>query len=449
MNVLLVSANTLTTPYPVYPLGLDHVAGALGSRHRVRIADMNLLKTAEALGEVIDDFNPGLVGISLRNIDNTDCIDPRGFMAEYRQLVEAIRERTPAPLVLGGAGFTIFPEAAMTALGADFGIIGEGERLAELIAALERGQTGAAVSGVITPGATAERPLPWFGPVLRTPSGTRPHIAYYLERGGMLNLQTTRGCPLGCVYCTYPRIEGRRLRPFAPEAVARTAVQLEAEGARYLFITDSVFNTDASHCLAVARAFRRAGLTIPWGAFFAPTRPTPDFFPTLADAGLQHVEFGTESLAEPVLTAYGKPFRAADVFPAHRAPVEAGLFVAHYFLLGGPGETRDTLAQTLAHIERLKRTVLFFFCGMRIYPHTALHARAIEEGQVSAGDPLVTPVFYQAPDLTAEEILEAVTAAARGRINWVIGAGGEQAGRVVSRLHARGHTGPLWEHLIR
>ncbi len=79
-------------------------------------------------------------------------------------------------------------------------------------------------------------------------------------------------------------------------------------GARYLFITDSAFNADEDHSLAVAGAFRRHGLTIPWGAFFAPMRPPEGFYDVLAEAGLTHAEFGTESLCDPQLKRYGKPF---------------------------------------------------------------------------------------------------------------------------------------------
>ena len=86
----------------------------------------------------------------------------------------------------------------------------------------------------------------------------------------MIGLQTQRGCRLRCVYCAYPHIEGRSVRPFDVEAVAAEARALEALGARFLILTDAVFNGAAEHALAVAGALRRAGLSIPWGGFFAP-----------------------------------------------------------------------------------------------------------------------------------------------------------------------------------
>jgi radical SAM superfamily enzyme YgiQ (UPF0313 family) len=239
------------------------------------------------------------------------------------------------------------------------------------------------------------------------------------------------------------------MRLIPPEEVAATALSLEAAGAKYLFLTDSAFNAHPEHSLAVAEAFIKAGLNIPWGGFFAPTRPSATYFDALKAAGLTHVEFGTEALCDPILKSYGKPFMRADVFHAHQAALAAGLHVAHYFLLGGPGEDAATLAETLSNIDKLKKTVLFLFCGMRIYPHTALYDRALAEGVISPTEDLLQPVFYQSPAISSEAILKAAREAARGRFNWIIGAGDAETAALVEKMYARGFTGPLWEYLIR
>jgi hypothetical protein len=150
-----------------------------------------------------------------------------------------------------------------------------------------------------------------------------------------------------------------------------------------------------------------------------------------------------------VLKAYRKPFRAAEVFEAHAAALEAGLHAAHYFLLGGPGENSDTLEETLERVEGLKRCALFFFCGMRIYPQTELCDLAAREGQTGSSGNLLAPVFYRPAGMDGAGILERVRERAGGRLNWIIGDGGGKSAAVVARLHARGHSGPLWEHLVR
>lgn len=449
MKVLLVSANTLMEPYPVYPMGLDYVAAAIGSRHKVKIVDMNVLGSKEMLVGVIDDFKPEVIGISLRNIDNTDTSDPRGFIGSYRDLVETIRMHSDALVVLGGSGFTIFPGEIMAALGADYGVIGEGERMALLLNAIEKRRDVAGIPGIVSQKVQPLSAGPWRKNFSRIFPQDTQHAEFYLKKGGMLNLQTKRGCNQKCIYCTYPHIEGARQRLVDPIAVADTARRLQEAGARYFFITDSTFNSDARHTLEIAKALTKAGVSIPWGAFFMPVKPPEGYYRTLAEAGLSHVEFGTESLSNRMLKAYRKPYRVSDVFRAHHAAVEQGLHVAHYFLLGGPGENPDTLNRTLSRIEEIKKAVFFFFCGMRIYPNTKLYDIAVSEGQLGSDQDILEPVFYHSSSIRADTIIDRVKERAAGRINWIIGAGDDKTAAIVTRLHARGHTGPLWEYLIR
>ncbi|MEQ8161181.1 MAG: radical SAM protein, partial [Smithellaceae bacterium] len=273
-------------------------------------------------------------------------------------------------------------------------------------------------------------------------------VKFYLASGGMLNLQTKRGCPFHCSYCTYPHIEGGRMRFFPPDKIAEEARKLEQAGAKYIFITDSAFNASYEHSRAVAQAFIKAGVSIPWGGFFAPTLPPPGYFQELADAGLSHVEFGTEALTDTMLKNLGKPFGVASVFEAHAQALQAGLNIAHYFLLGGPGEDRRTLLGTLDNAEKLEKSVFFFFCGIRIYPHTALYDVALREGRIAPGQNLLSPVFYRSPHITEKEIEKMVEERAAGRFNWLVGAGENKTARLLPRLYKRGFCGPLWERLI-
>lgn len=449
MKVLLVSANTLTQPYPVYPLGLDYVAGAIADRHQVRILDLNAEEDENVLFTVIDAFSPDVIGMSIRNVDTSDASNPKGFFAGYKELAADLRARSSATIILGGSGFTIFPGETMRALGANYGIIGEGERLVLLLEAIEGRRDAASIPGVVTQHSPVVFPTPWPNGIVRKFDPHLPHLGYYLENGGMLNLQTKRGCRFNCIYCTYPQIEGHVMRLFDPQEVADTARRLQEAGARYFFVSDSAFNASVEHSLAIAQAFKKAGVSIPWGAFFAPVTPVDDYYRILADAGLTHVEFGTESLSDAVLKAYRKPFRVGQVFEAHAAAVAAGIYVAHYFLLGGPGETPTTMVDTLERIETLDKCVLFFFCGMRIYPQTDLYEIACQDGQIEASGNLLEPLFYRSPEIGGREILARVRERADGRLNWIIGDGGEQTAGVISRMYARGYSGPLWEHRIR
>lgn len=449
MKVLLISANTLKIPYPVYPLGLDYVAGCLDSHYQTKIVDLNDFAGPESLEEMIRNFLPDFAGVSIRNIDNTDVLKCRNFLPEYRELIDRIRKNSKAKIILGGSGFTIFPVEFMRELDADYGIVGEGERLSLLLDALEKNADVQKIPGVLTKGESDVVYEPYSGSINRRFDPVNPHTRFYLSWGGMLNLQTKRGCPFHCSYCTYPHIEGGRMRFYDPQAIAASARELQDAGAKYIFITDSAFNASYDHSSQVAQAFIEAGVSIPWGGFFVPTFPPADYFRRLADAGLTHVEFGTESLSDKVLANLRKPFSSENVFTAHKQALDAGLHVAHYFLLGGPGENEETLQKTLTGIEKLEKAVFFFFGGVRIYPHTDLYDVAVRDGQIAAGENILPPVFYRSPEITVEEIMQMVENYAKGRPNWLIGAGEVKTARILPRLYRRGFTGPLWEYLIQ
>ncbi len=450
MRILLVSPNTLTAPYPVYPLGLDYVAGSISSEHEVRIADLNALSPTE-LDEILLSFSPDIIGVSCRNIDNTDAGDSRYFINGYAKLVSHLRALSNATIICGGCGFTIMPEQILAALGADYGIIGEGERFGLVVEAVKNRRDPALIPGVISASSPVgtRTPAPWDGPILREFRNHNAHKEFYLDKGGMLNLQSKRGCCFTCIYCPYPHIEGHKQRLVDPDEVARMALELQTAGAKYFFITDSAFNSDIDHSLAVAKAFKAAGVSIPWGGFFAPVKLPADYFSIMASAGCAHVEFGTEAMADSVLKSYRKPFVVQEVFTAHRQALDAGLHVAHYFLMGGPGESAATIMESLDNVELLEKTVLFFFIGIRIYPRTALYDIALREGKITSSTNLLEPIYYKADDIDRETIENLVQARVGTRINCILGSGGNEGADTVSKMHARGYTGPLWEYLIR
>jgi radical SAM superfamily enzyme YgiQ (UPF0313 family) len=439
----------MTEPYPVYPLGLDYVLHAISPPHQVKTIDMNEVKSSSALAEVLSQYLPDIIGLSIRNIDNTDEDNVKTFIGNIRELIAVIRQHSKGLIILGGSGFTILPIECMARLDADFGIIGEGERLQLLLQALERNERVDNIPGIVTRNSPATFTEPWAWSFERGVLPDHSYIPFYLKRGGMLNVQTKRGCPFKCVYCTYPHIEGTQFRFADPAEVANTARMLQDAGARYLYITDSTFNGNYEHSLEVAAAFRKAGISIPWGGFFTPTAPPPDYYTILAQAGLKHVEFGTEALADRVLASYGKPFHADDVFISHREALSAGLHVAHYLMTGGPGENEDTLRETLTNADRLEKTVFFIFNGIRLYPHTTLYNLAIKEGQIEPRCDLLEPVFYWSPSLPRKTAIDLVKNHIGSRTNWVIGSGPPQMYKIIERLHARGHVGPLWERLIQ
>ncbi|MCJ7616614.1 MAG: lipid biosynthesis B12-binding/radical SAM protein, partial [Desulfobacterales bacterium] len=131
MKILLISSNIASTPYPTYPLGLSMVAAALKNAgydaYQFDFLENNC--SLEKLGYEIKQINPDIIGISIRNIDNVNLLNERRYIDAVRNIVEKIRQETDAKVVIGGSGFSIMPEVILRELGADYGIVGEGETL--------------------------------------------------------------------------------------------------------------------------------------------------------------------------------------------------------------------------------------------------------------------------------------------------------------------------------
>jgi radical SAM superfamily enzyme YgiQ (UPF0313 family) len=449
-RILLISTNCCTTPDPVFPLGLAHLSAALRQAgHGSRWFDCQFASLSPA--EVLRDYRPDVVGISVRNIDDVLIRKRETFFDGLAQMCRDIRRAQPSVIVLGGSGFSIFPRQLLELSGADFGVQGEGEAsLPALVSALGQGGEYRSIPGLVhrQGGEIIVNAPALSGPETLLTAADRPAdlMAHYLARGGMLNLQTQRGCRHGCSYCTYPLIEGRAHRRRPPEAVAEEMAQLRAAGARYAFIVDSVFNSSPQHVVETCEALIRRRLAMPWGCFLRPQGLTAELVGLMARAGLAHIEFGSDSFCDAVLAACGKQMTFEDILESSDLARKAHLDVCHFLIAGGPGETRATLEEGFSNSQRLKGAVILAVAGMRVYPGTDLFKQALSEGRIQGDADLLEPTYYLAPGLAVEAVFGQLEEFARRAPNWIVGDPDPAYKGLVARLRQRGVAGPLWSY---
>jgi radical SAM superfamily enzyme YgiQ (UPF0313 family) len=449
-RLLLISANGCTAPDPVFPLGLAHLNAAL-RRAGHQTSWFDVLTAPGLLPEALRAVRPDFVGISLRNIDDVTFSRQETFFADLLPLTAVIRREVDCPIILGGSGFSIFPERLLELAGADFGIVGEGESaLPALIEALENRRDHQAIPGLVfrqgsrilaNPPATAS-----LEQGLAEADRPGPVAAYYVRHGGMLNLQTQRGCALRCCYCTYPLIEGRRHRRRPPEVVAEEFEQLQRCGARSVILVDSVFNSSAQHVTEVCEALLRRQVKVPWGCFLRPQGLTVPLMCLMARAGLAYVEFGSDSFCDDVLAAYDKGLTYEDILHSSQLARAAKIDSCHFLIAGGPGETMGTLEQGFQNSLRLPGAVVMAVAGMRVYPGTPLFQRAVAAGRLQRQTDLLAPAYYVEPGLTAGEVLAKLKEFSRKSPNWIAGDPDPGYLKLVSRLRQRGVAGPLWSY---
>lgn len=450
-RILLISTNTCAAPDPVFPLGLAHLTAALNAAgHEVRWHDF--LVPGPTLPEILTQFRPFLVGVSLRNVDDVLIRTRETFFDGLPALFASIRQSCPAPIVLGGSGFSIFPEQLLQFSGADYGVSGAGERpLVWLIDALRGRRDLASIPGLLfrrNGNLVFNRPTPDV-PALKLALSDRPTaiVQHYLQAGGMLNVQTQRGCAFHCCYCTYPLLEGRLHRRHDPEQIADELSQLEALGARYAFIVDSVFNSSPKHVNEVCEAILNRGLKIKWGCFLRPQGLSAPLLQLLARAGLCHVEFGSDSFSDSVLAAYQKGFAFEDILRSSELAASQRIDYCHFLIVGGPGETAATLQESYDNSCKLPGAVMMPVIGTRIYPGTPVHQRALREGLITAKTNLLNPTYYLAPGLTQDLIQARLKQFANSSPSWIVGDPDPAFAVFARRLRKRGVLGPLWSYL--
>jgi radical SAM superfamily enzyme YgiQ (UPF0313 family) len=441
-NILLISANAYTSPYPVYPIGISYLYTYLKERlpqYNFRLFDFNRQSVSDLSG-ILSNGDFDIVGVSLRNIDDNNIYEKNSFIAGYKKIIDAVRAGTPARIVIGGPGFSIFPELIFETLQPDFGIKGEGEEaLLQLIRCIDNDSDYKHIEGS---GKIRVNPRTSFLKSLEL-SFDKDLVDYYWSKSGMLNIQTKRGCPYNCIYCSYPLIEGRKIRTLNADYIVKTLKDLYFNlGVTYVFFTDSVFNISDEYNIQLAKKIIDSGVKVNWGAYFSPHNVTPEALSLFKKAGLTHIEFGTDSFSDQQLRNYRKRFTFNEVLEISRISSDLGIFFAHFLILGGYGETEQSLDETFENSRKIPRSVYFPYIGMRIYPHTELFNISITEGIIKDVNNLLEPVYYISKAINPDTIYERAMATGK---KWIFPDYDDHG--LMEKFRLRGKRGPLWEFL--
>jgi len=410
MRVLLVSTNTCTSMVPPFPVGLAFVAASLSEEgHEVDVWDAMFEEDwPSSLRRRLRGFGPDVVGLSVRNVDDQDFRTPRFLMAEARDMAAVCRNESRAPVVAGGAGFSMFASEALAYLGADYGIVGEGERaFPQLLDTLDSKGAPERVPGLVwrENGVVRKNPFELIADLSALPSPDRRRMdmpQYYEARGtapipNVATVQAKRGCTLSCVYCATPAIEGGTIRSRSPDSVADEVEALAEAGHTRIQFVDSVFTNPEQHAEALCREFIRRGLGIQWSCTLNPAFASPDLIRLMKRAGCGLVMVGNESGCDRLLEALRKGFTRADVERCFSLLEAEGVQYNAFLLLGGPGEDRRSLDESIEFMQRWSPSMVSVSVGIRLYPHCDLTRRAREEGVLAASADLLTPRFYLAP----------------------------------------------------
>jgi radical SAM superfamily enzyme YgiQ (UPF0313 family) len=189
---------------------------------------------------------------------------------------------------------------------------------------------------------------------LPLPARRRVPLGRYRALGMPLSMTTSRGCPHRCIFCVGRKMVGARVRYRDPSAVVDELAYLGTLGFHQINLADDLFTANPRHCLGVCDEILRRGLKVPWTSFARVDTVNEALLARMKAAGCHTVSFGVESGSPQMLERIKKGITREQVIAAAEMCRRVGIGAQASFILGLPGETPETIRQTVAFGERLQ-----------------------------------------------------------------------------------------------
>lgn len=347
-------------------LGLLHLAAEArvhGYEPRIIESDIFNLSIEDVVDEVTRE-HPAYVGITLFTVGVWNAVG----------IARGIKKRLPQTIVIvGGPHISSMGKETMERFPEfDYAVDGEGEKtLIDLLAVLETRGDPFHVPGILfrkgpfvtqTPGRAINRDLdelalPAWDLLPDFPRAYIPAI-YDYPRGPVATIAASRGCPFHCKFCDTSTF-GNSVRFYSPQVVFRMMKHLrEQYGVRHIMFVDDLFVASRLRVTELCQLLIESGLNFTWSCTSRVDTVRPDTLALMKKAGCWEISFGLETGSDALLKKMDK---AAEVEKSEQAvnwTATAKIRTKGLFMLGYPGETRETIAQTRAFVQRIPMTIM-------------------------------------------------------------------------------------------
>ena len=402
MKVLLVATNQADrfmdsmVVRPV-PIGLAYLAASVDEeRHTLKVLDLMFADDAVAeVADAVSEFEPDLIGMSIRNLDNQSSLNSVWNLPAVRDIIERIRQLSDATTLIGGPAFSIMPAECLDYVGADLGIAGDAaEAFATLVERLEAGADYRDIPGIVYRDDAND------GDIVVS-EGRFTSSFHRAPRLDLLDMRAYNGSGFGVGVITklaqayYPTpgadFNGGDWRIREPGEVVDEIRALDDKfGINKVFFIDSGFNIPAEHAKATCRAIIDAGLHVRWNSY---VRPSDE-----ADAELMGLmkESGCSLalMAEGGRGGEGLDDRLAGLERMSELCREVGLPFTMNMTFGEPGDTESSVEQKLDFLKRVDAAFSVLRVGTRVLPNTGAAQTALREGLIESESELMRPTFY-------------------------------------------------------
>lgn len=418
-KVLLINSNRFKHPWPVMPLGLCCMATALDTQggHHVYFLDLCFsLNCAEDIKKALVDFVPDVIGISIRNIDDTGGYDVQFLLEDVkRDVIDTCKREFSGPIVIGGPSVGISGREMLDYFDLEYAVRGDGEAvMPEFVKRIENDQSLDGLEGLIIrrDHAIIQDNEPFRVQNLDSLPFPKPqryvNLALYRRFGSPIQIQTKRGCALRCAYCTYNKIEGHYYRLINPVRIADEIETLIKEtGINDIEFVDSIFNEPLYHTKEVLRAIIGKNLDLKLHTMgLNPRSVDEELLDLMKSAGFNEVDLSIESTNDSILKNLNKDFKYVDILRTSNLLKKKKIPATWFIMLGAPEETRESVIETLKTVSGIasKWDMVFVSTGVRIYNDSPLAQEMIKQDIHCTSDNFLHPVKIEPCEISLKDI---------------------------------------------
>ena len=372
-RVLLINPPYPLSETPSPPLSLAYLAGMLEATGvTVRILDLVVFpRNRTTIADALEQFQPEVVGITAVTMTAETAF----------AIIREVKRIAPDVLtVMGGPHVTFSAEETLSAVPAlDVIVRGEGEQtFPALLEKANQRRHWETIPGLAFRKNSGVCQTPWREPIrdlsaLPEPARHGLPLGRYRTLGMPVSVTTSRGCPFKCVFCVGRRMVGSRVRYRHPLRVVDEIEGLAALGFQQVNVADDLFTANPDHCLGICDEINRRDLKIRWSSFARVDTVSVPLLTRMREAGCHAVSFGMESGNAEILKRVRKKISLTQAEAAVAMCRQAGMEAYASFILGLPGETPETLAQTMAFAKRLgEKGLSYGFHLLAPFPGTAI-----------------------------------------------------------------------------
>jgi putative variant cofactor biosynthesis B12-binding/radical SAM domain protein 1 len=400
VKIFLIQSYLGRPEKPIYPLGLAYL-GAVLTDHELEAFDPNV--STDPYGELskrLEEFDPDIVGISLRNLDTTQYRDPFVYLSSLQPTLDIIRSKAgKARIIIGGSGFSIYAQGIMERFPElDCGVLLEAEE--SFPALLRNPSAPSEIPGILyrkngEVKLSGPPELPDFDS-LPSPRWDVIDPAPYLGQLDTIGIQAKRGCGLKCAYCTYYFLNGSHYRLRNPEKIVTEIEELTGRfNIDHFIFVDSVFNIPRQHAVEVCEELIRQKVKVTWTGWYNERQFDEEIFKLAREAGCRYFSFSPDAYSDASLKLLQKNLRVTDIQRVYEiAQREPGVSFGYNFFVNPPGQTYADFLRLMAFWLRVRLTLRgrlygFGLGNIRVEPDTEILRIAIEEGVIGEDEDLL------------------------------------------------------------